>query len=67
MGTILIGVVNCICAALSVFTVRKYKRKTLVMLGHIIMGFLLTLVGVFSILEYGNLMLGSILLFLAAF
>jgi len=67
MGTILIGVTNCVCAASSVLTVRNFGRKTLLVTGHFLMSALLTLVGVFSMLQSSNLMLAFILLFLASF
>ena len=67
MGTIYIGVTNFAASIVSLFPVRYFGRKTLVVFGNFLMAAFLFLVGLFSYLEYNNLMLLMILLFLIVF
>ncbi|CDW82078.1 sugar transporter family protein [Stylonychia lemnae] len=67
LGSVLIGVVNFIGTVVAVIPLRYFGRKTLVLVGHLLMGTFMVLVGVFAYLEYSNLMLTMILLFLIVF
>lgn len=48
IGTILIGVCNFIGSILALYPSGKFGRKTLVLVGHFIMGPVLIMVGVFA-------------------
>ncbi|CDW72682.1 sugar transporter family protein [Stylonychia lemnae] len=67
LGTILIGVTNFIGSIISIFVVRRFGRKTLMVSGNLVMALLLFLVGLFSFLKFNNVMLIMILLFLLIF
>ena len=67
MGTIMIGLASFFGALCAIFPARYFGRKRLVFTGHCIMGFLLTMVGVFSYKLYNNAALGMIMLFLITY
>ena len=49
VGTYLVGIVNFVASFLSIFIVKVFKRKTLLIIGHILMGVCHILVGIFDI------------------
>ena len=49
VGTYLVGIVNFVTSFLSIFIVKVFKRKTLLIIGHILMGVCHILVGIFDI------------------
>ena len=46
-GTYLIGVFNLVASAVSLYTAKRFQRRTLFCLGHYLMGILQILIGVF--------------------
>ena len=66
-GSMLIGIINFVGTIFAIFPVRRFGRKTLVLAGHMAMGTFIILVGVFSYLEYNDLMIILILLYLFTF
>ena len=46
-GTYLIGVFNLVASAVSLYTVKRFQRRTLFCLGHYLMGVLQILIGLF--------------------
>ena len=67
IGTIIIGVLNFTFAGWSVVPVKHFKRRTLVLFGHLLMSVLMFLVGLFSYLGENNLMFAALISFLFAF
>ena len=55
MCTVLIGIINFVDCILALFISRRLGRKTLVIIGHFLMGPILILVGVFAILQHSTL------------
>ena len=48
-GTYLVGIVNFVTSFLSIFIIKIFKRKTLLVIGHLSMGVCHILVGIFDI------------------
>ncbi|CDW78529.1 sugar transporter family protein [Stylonychia lemnae] len=66
-GSMLIAVINFLGTIAAIYPIKKFGRKTLVLAGHVIMGTFMILVGLFSFLEYNDLMIAMILCFLFTF
>ena len=49
VGTYLVGIVNFVASFLSIFIVKVFKRKTLLIYGHFFIGVCHILVGIFDI------------------
>ena len=67
MGTIMIGLAGFFGALIAIFPARYFGRKTLVCVGHCVMGVFLVLVGFFAFKSYNNTALAFIMLFLVTY
>ena len=57
-GTVILNVFNVVSAMSAIFLLRYLGRKTLLLTGHLMMGVLLAIVGVFFKLDKTNLIKG---------
>lgn len=63
-GTYIVGFTNAFTSFIAVFFIKYFGRRTLIIWGHILIGIVHCLVGVFNILEYNNGVIAMIVLFL---
>jgi hypothetical protein len=66
-GTCLLGIFSLFAAMLSVATTRKFKRRTLLWLGHLIMALCHTLIAMFDYNDIDNVAIVFMLIFILVF
>lgn len=67
VGTYLVGIVNFLSSLCALYLIKKLKRRTLLVPGHVLMGTCHVLIGVFAILNKDTGTLVMLLSFLAAY
>ena len=67
IGTYIVGFTNTFASLLAVFFIKYFGRRTLIVWGHVLIGVVHCLIGVFNILEYNNGVIAMIVLFLVVY
>ena len=63
-GTYIVSGANCLSALMSIFIIKLFRRRTLLIWGHFFIGVAHCLVGIFVILEFNNGVIAMIAVFL---